>query len=201
MMKHVLCYGDSNTWGYIPMGKHSRYSDKIRYPMVLQAMLGDEYKVYEDGLCGRCICNNYQNSDDSYNGAIDFPRKLSSYENLDYIVLFLGSNDMKDEFKTTSLEAAIALENIYINRIYTYFPNATIIIVAPCVINKPNFEGFINAYKKSENFDTDYKIIADKYNCKFVSNKGFELGEDKLHFTNNDHYLLAKRLAPLIQRG
>ena len=199
-MKNILCYGDSNTWGYIPQGNHTRYSDKIRYPMVLQSLLGHEYTVIEDGLCGRCICNNYENSDDSYNGAVDFPRKIQALDKLDYVVLMLGSNDMKDEFNTTSLEAAIALENIYINRIYTYFPNAQIIIVAPKVIHKSTFPDFINAEKKSENFETDYKIIADKYNCKFVTLDDIELGADNLHFTNNDHYILAKKLASLIEQ-
>ena len=182
------------------MGKHSRYSDKIRYPMVLQSLLGPEYKVFEDGLCGRCINNNYLNSDDEYNGAIDFPRKLQTFEKLDYIVIALGANDMKDEFNTTSLEAALALENIYINQIMTYFPNATIIIVCPSPINNCLFPDFKNAAKKSENFETDYKIIADKYMCKFVVTSDFEFGEDGLHYTNNDHYLLAKKLASLIKQ-
>ena len=180
------------------MGNHTRYSDKIRYPMVLQALLGPEFKVFEDGLCGRCICNNYQNSDDSYNGAIDFPLKLNTFDKLDYVVLMLGTNDMKDEFNTTSLEAALALENIYINRIYTYFPNATIIIVAPKVIKYSKWPDMKNAEKKSENFDIDYKIIADKYNCKFVTLEDIKLGEDGLHFTNEDHIILAKKLASII---
>ena len=197
-MKNILCYGDSNTWGYIPLGNHTRYSDKIRYPMVLQSLLGEDYKVFEDGLCGRCICNNYQNSDDSYNGSVDFPRKIQAFDSLEYVVIMLGTNDMKDEFKSTSLEAALALENIYINQVYTYFPNAQIIIVCPKPIKQTTFPDYKFAEKKSENFETDYKIIADKYHCPFVTLEDINLGADGLHFTNEDHLKLAKKLANVI---
>lgn len=41
--KRILCYGDSNTWGYIPeIG--TRYEEDMRYPGVLAAELGREYR-------------------------------------------------------------------------------------------------------------------------------------------------------------
>ena len=50
-MKQIICYGDSNTFGYIP-GSGKRYSKDIRWTGVLSNLLGDEYKVIEEG------CNN-----------------------------------------------------------------------------------------------------------------------------------------------
>ena len=38
--RRVLCYGDSNTYGYDP-ARDGRYGDDERYPMVLQNLLGD----------------------------------------------------------------------------------------------------------------------------------------------------------------
>ena len=47
----VLCYGDSNTWGWIPGGgRHAR--DK-RWPGVLAAELGHDWHVIAEGLSGR----------------------------------------------------------------------------------------------------------------------------------------------------
>ena len=40
-MIEILCFGDSNTYGFTPDWKH-RYGRDIRYPGVLQALLGDE---------------------------------------------------------------------------------------------------------------------------------------------------------------
>ena len=48
----ILCFGDSNTYGFTPDWKH-RYGRDIRYPGVLQTLLGDGYYVAEDGLVGR----------------------------------------------------------------------------------------------------------------------------------------------------
>ena len=50
-MKQIICYGDSNTFGYIP-GSGKRYPKDIRWTGVLSNLLGDEYKVIEEG------CNN-----------------------------------------------------------------------------------------------------------------------------------------------
>jgi lysophospholipase L1-like esterase len=41
-MKTVLCYGDSNTWGFDPE-TGERFPEDVRWPGVLRAKLGDEY--------------------------------------------------------------------------------------------------------------------------------------------------------------
>ena len=51
MKKHILCFGDSNTYGCRPSG--GRYDENTRWPMRLQSLLGDEYAVIEEGFGGR----------------------------------------------------------------------------------------------------------------------------------------------------
>ena len=51
-MKTILCYGDSNTWGYIP-GTGNRYPRQVRWTGVLQNLLGEKFHVIEEGLNGR----------------------------------------------------------------------------------------------------------------------------------------------------
>ena len=49
--KTIVCFGDSNTHGYNNKnGK--RFSEHVRWPMVLQDLLGEEYLVREEGLSG-----------------------------------------------------------------------------------------------------------------------------------------------------
>ena len=36
----ILCFGDSNTWGYVPDTDHERFSENIRFPKVLQKLAG-----------------------------------------------------------------------------------------------------------------------------------------------------------------
>lgn len=50
--KNILCFGDSNTWGFSP-DCGARYDRKTRWPGVLQDALGDAFYVIEEGLPGR----------------------------------------------------------------------------------------------------------------------------------------------------
>ena len=51
-MPVVVCFGDSNTWGYDPETR-SRYAPNIRWTGVLQQTLGSGFSVIEEGLNGR----------------------------------------------------------------------------------------------------------------------------------------------------
>ena len=48
-MINILCYGDSNTYGYDPH-TGGRYDESVRWPCRLQTYLGDEYHLIEAGL-------------------------------------------------------------------------------------------------------------------------------------------------------
>jgi hypothetical protein len=51
-MRTILCYGDSNTWGYEPAtGK--RFPEDMRWPGVLARELGSGFRVIEEALNGR----------------------------------------------------------------------------------------------------------------------------------------------------
>lgn len=52
-MKQILCFGDSNTWGYDGESRE-RLPWGVRWTSLLQEKLNkEEYRVIEEGLCGR----------------------------------------------------------------------------------------------------------------------------------------------------
>ena len=53
-MKTVLCFGDSNTWGYDPPPKTA--SPDVRWTGILTGLLGPTYQVIEEGLNGARPC-------------------------------------------------------------------------------------------------------------------------------------------------
>jgi lysophospholipase L1-like esterase len=89
----VLCYGDSNTYGW-NAETGGRFPRDIRWPGVLAAQLGDTWHVIEEGLGGRTTVH-----DDPFlphaNGLTYLVPCLRSHAPLDVIVLFLGVNDLK----------------------------------------------------------------------------------------------------------
>ena len=51
-MKKILCYGDSNTFGFNPKDG-SMFDDKTRWTAVLKENLGSDYEIIEEGACDR----------------------------------------------------------------------------------------------------------------------------------------------------
>ena len=52
--KNILCFGDSNTWGFVPSVFDyetfymERYSKDERWPGVMQKRLGNKFYVFQD---------------------------------------------------------------------------------------------------------------------------------------------------------
>src|SRR6185436_143967 len=97
-MKTILCFGDSNTWGFIPESITEpfwrRHAPDVRWPGVLARELGSGYSVIEEGLGGRTTVH-----DDpvmgNRNGSLHLPPCLESHKPLDLVVLMMGTNYLK----------------------------------------------------------------------------------------------------------
>ena len=94
MKKRILCFGDSNTWGYIP-GTAGRYDEDTRWTCLLGKKLGDEYTVIEEGMTGRTTVFD-TGFDDYLNGKKALGYILKSQLPLDYVIVMLGTNDICD---------------------------------------------------------------------------------------------------------
>ena len=100
MKKHILCFGDSNTYGCRPSG--GRYDENTRWPMRLQSLLGDEYAVIEEGFGGRTTVFDDPVEGGYKSGAAYLPPCLMSHNPLDLVILMLGANDAKMRFNMTA---------------------------------------------------------------------------------------------------
>ena len=204
-MKRILCYGDSNTWGYVPSSDADRYPVSIRYPRVLNKLLGDEYEVIEEGLPGRTmICDDLKEGVGNRNGSLEFGQLVYSSIPVDYILIMLGSNDIKYLHQACAVKCAEALEKDYIKKIKDKLAgkiknDPKIIIVVPPVIGNED-----NRYLESDVLETklmsiEYHIIAERHNCLFVDNDGLETGSDGVHLTEKSHLLLAEKIYKVIK--
>lgn len=104
-MRTVLCFGDSNTWGYVPGSAGERFPWEVRWPGVLQRELGEAYRVLEEGLNGRTtVLDNplspYRNGRDYLIPCLDTHRPL------DLVVIFLGTNDLSDRYALPPIDIA-----------------------------------------------------------------------------------------------
>lgn len=100
--KNILCFGDSNTWGF-PPDCGTRYDRKTRWPGVLQDALGDAFYVIEEGLPGR---NTVWDDpvEGGKNGLKQLVPIIHSHMPLDLVIIMLGTNDFKNRFSVSPLD-------------------------------------------------------------------------------------------------
>lgn len=89
-MKKILCFGDSNTYGYTCQG--GRFGADVRWTGRLSAALGKDFQLLEEGLPGRMVSsgNPLWPSADACTAMRSL---LSQHEKLCAILIMLGSND------------------------------------------------------------------------------------------------------------
>ena len=101
--KRILCFGDSNTWGYVPGSKHNRYPSNVRWTGILQNMLGSFFEIIEEGLNSRGIINGDKRPGKEGRSGMEYIVPcLDTHDPLDFIIVFLGTNELKSELNLTS---------------------------------------------------------------------------------------------------
>ena len=166
-MKTILCFGDSNTWGYSPVdGK--RYSEKQRWPALLTGLLPCGYKIIEQGQPGRTTFFD-DPSCGFVNGADDFKFCLEKYRP-DYIVMMLGTNDLKASFAQSAEDISRNVGKL-VEKVdkagYTNNSKAAILLVAPPVISEVGYFGqlFAGGAEKSKQLGNCYALRAQESGC------------------------------------
>ncbi len=115
MIRTLLCYGDSNTHGTMPMAQLEdlgRFAPDVRWPGVLAAELGPGWRVIEEGHPGRTTVHPDPVSGVHKNGLAILPAVLESHRPIDLVALMLGTNDMKARFQVPPVEIATSIEKL-----------------------------------------------------------------------------------------
>jgi lysophospholipase L1-like esterase len=99
----LLCFGDSNTWGFEP-GTMARYPRHVRWPGVVAERLGQGWHVIEAGLNGRTTV--FEDPLDDLAGVRHLGPVLSSAAPVDVVVIALGTNDLKTRMGASAFEIA-----------------------------------------------------------------------------------------------
>ena len=103
-MISVLCYGDSNTYGYNP-ANGLRYPENVRWTGILQELLGEGYRVIEEGCNGRTTIFD-DPAEGWKNGLMYLKPCLNTHKPVDFVIMMLGSNDLKEVFCAKPKEIA-----------------------------------------------------------------------------------------------
>ncbi len=202
--KRILCFGDSYTWGYIPGTDHERFSEDIRYPKVLQTLLGDNFEVIEEGLNSRTlISDDKRPGKEGRNGREYLIPCLDSHDPLDLVIIMLGTNELKDVYNNTPEKIAELLEEYFVKVILSRksqfqdkYPK--LLIISLPVINETTEYAaarYLGGTEKSKKLSALYQELATRNNCHFVDGSQLKVGIDGVHLPANSQTKLAEMLS------
>ncbi|MCQ2508373.1 MAG: SGNH/GDSL hydrolase family protein [Dorea sp.] len=203
----VLCYGDSNTYGYHPV-TCGRYPRDIRWTGRLQNLLGEDYYVIEEGCNGRT--STFKEPGAEWKNGLDYLKPcMNSHKPVDILVLMLGTNDLKEYFHASAKDIAESVEKI-VKEANTFSKakgfETTIILVSPIHVSAEIiFGGFgsefaHSAATRSREFSKYYKEVAERNGCVFFDAAKFvePSKEDSLHMNEEGHKKFAEALRKVI---
>ena len=208
-MKTILCYGDSNTYGYDP-SNGLRYPQDVRWTGRLQALLGKEYRVIEEGCNGRTTV--FDDPLEGWKNGLSYLRPcLNSHKPVDIIILMLGSNDLKESFHASAEQIADGAATLvkviqdFTSEKQGFVPQ--IILVSPPEIGEkicssPFYGAFLeNAIERSREFPEWYRKVAEEYGCVFFNAAEHVKASpvDSLHLSPKAHGKLAEELRKIIK--
>ena len=200
MKKRILCYGDSNTWGYTSGTDHQRYGEKERWTKILAELLGDEFEIIEEGLNSRTlISNDLRPGKEEKNGYEYLIPCLDSHDPIDLTVLMLGTNELKATYNKSIEEIGEIFETYFVKTILNRKSQISdsyskLLVIAPPIAKDDGSGKYKGAYEKSLKFNEVYSEIAKRNNCYFVDNNMLDVGIDGVHLTKESHKILAEKI-------
>ena len=196
-MKHILAFGDSNTWGLVPGSKcQERYPQEIRWTGILQ----NKFKnagIIEEGLCGRTTVFEDEQRP-GRKGVALLPAVLETHQPLDAVIIMLGTNDCKSVYNASAATIGQGME-MCLDVIEKYISPEKILLVSPIHLGRdvwredkdPAFGQL--SVETCKNLKGIYSKIAKKRGTAFIaaSEYAYPSDIDAEHLDEEGHKKLA----------
>jgi lysophospholipase L1-like esterase len=200
-MRSILCYGDSNTWGYRPPDG-GRYRREQRWTGVLQTELGPEYLVIEEGLNGRTTVWD-DPLGECRNGRAYLPLCLDTHHPLDLVLLMLGTNDLKLRFhlpvRDIAAGAGVLVKLVQQSSAGPAGAAPAVLLIAPPPLGKLTAaaETFQGGFEKSLRLAECYREVAGELGCFFRDAGAVVTTSDRdgIHWEAGEHQQFGRWLA------
>jgi len=200
---NILCFGDSNTYGFNPNPYSYRYPEEKRWVNILADKLGSGYVVAAEGLNGRTTAYDRPGAPWK-NGASTLVPCLATHKPVDILVIMLGTNDCIKEMGLSAQEIADGMESLVriteemAPEIQGYVPE--IIVIAPGAIRADYANGPFadelddESVRKSHEIADLYDKVLDKHHCVYIdATEDAEVSPlDAMHLSEEGHRTIAE---------
>jgi len=205
-MRTILCYGDSNTWGYEP-ATGNRFAEDVRWPGVLACEFGNNFRVIEEALNGRTTVR--EDPVEEYKNGKDYLRPcLESHVPLDLVIIALGINDLKARFFASASDVAdgagVLVSIAQRSGVGPYGGSPAVLLVAPPPVGflSELAQMFAGAQEMSKGFSREYHRVAVKYKCGLLDAGEVVRASDRdgIHLAADEHRKLGEAVAALAKK-
>lgn len=205
-MKTIVCFGDSNTWGYNP-ASGARHDRSHRWPLVLAESLGSEYDVIPEGQNSRTTV--MEDPFEGYKRGSDYLLPcLESHMPVDLVVILLGTNDMKHRYGLSAWDIAQGAGRLVeMAQGCAFGPDGrapqVLLLAPPPVAKLSNFaEMFEGSVEKSTELGRHYRAVAEELGCRFLDTQTVVRSSDLdgIHLEPEEQVKLGRAVAE-VARG
>lgn len=169
---NVICFGDSNTYGYDPRGYFGgRYDNDSRWVDILAAKTG--WNIKNEGVNGR-----------------EIPRRpISVPEDTDLLIVMLGTNDL---LQGNSVEVTAARMEAFL----TGIDKDKLLVIGPPPMQLGAWVPDQSLIDASKELNHAYKALAQRLGVRFAyaGKWNISLTFDGVHFTEDGHRAFAEGL-------
>lgn len=194
---NILCFGDSNTWGYRPDRK-GRFDENIRWTGLLQKRLSPDCHIIEEGLCGRTTV--FQDElRESRRGLDMIGVTVEMHNPLDLVIIMLGTNDCKNRYGASASVIAKGLDQVIRKARLNASQHFDLLVISPIHlghgVGEPDFDPEFNEKSESvsRNLANEYRKVALQNHAAFLNAADYALPSvtDREHLDENGHAALA----------
>lgn len=184
MGRRILCYGDSNTYGYDPRSYlGGRYPETVRWTSLLGR---DGYEVINEGENGRCI----PRADDEITAVVQSLRRSEA----EMLIVMLGSNDLLRR-PVLGAEGCVKRMESFLTALSNYVSSSLKILLAAPPPMKPGT--WINDPKtldESIRLADCYAELAERLGIRFEDTGAWNvpLAFDGVHFSEEGNRAFAE---------
>ena len=206
--KHILCFGDSNTWGYCAQ-TNGRYADNERWTQVLQKLLGSDWILIEEGLCGRTTVFE-DPLNEGLSGLAQLQPVLYSHAPLDILMIMLGTNDCKERFSATPKNISDGMDRLIkkAKTLSVWRTKPNILISAPIIIDECCYTSSVagemgaRCVEKSKELPSLLQQCASDNRCAYFDCNPYVKANtiDGMHFDFPSNKSFAHALYPVVTK-
>lgn len=180
----LLCFGDSNTYGYDPRSYFGgRYDPQNRWVDLLAEQ--KDWDVLNAGQNGREIPRRPHELEQLHRWPV-------LYGNPDAVLVMLGDNDL---LQGASVETVTARMEAFLRHLLSIY--STVLLIAPPPLKQGTWVTEGHLLNDSTHLSDSYQILAQRLKIPFIDTRdwGLELTFDGVHFSENDHHIFANALS------